>query len=79
MHLTTNDQKTNLVPRAFLRRGDGGQKKTLASADHVTFKHLENLGVIKWFFITDEELRGEFKDLFAVKAVFPNISVIPYT
>ena len=45
----------------------------MASADHVIFKHLEKLGVIKWPFITDQELRGEFKDLFTVKAVFPNI------
>ena len=26
----------NLVPRAFLRRGEEGREKTLASADHVT-------------------------------------------
>ena len=26
----------NLVPRAFLRRGEDGREKTLASADHVT-------------------------------------------
>ena len=27
----------NLVPRAFLRRGEEGREKTLASADHVIF------------------------------------------
>ena len=26
----------NLVPRAFLRQGEDGREKTLASADHVT-------------------------------------------
>ena len=36
----------NLVPRAFLRRGEDGREKTLASADHVIFKHPEELGVI---------------------------------
>ena len=36
----------NLVPRAFLRRGEDGREKTLASADHVIFKHPEKLGVI---------------------------------
>ena len=38
--------EANLVPRAFLRRGEDGREKTLASADHVIFKHLEKLGVI---------------------------------
>ena len=28
--------RPNLVPRAFLRRGEDGREKTLASADHVT-------------------------------------------
>ena len=36
----------NLVPRAFLCRGEEGREKTLASADHVIFKHPEKLGVI---------------------------------
>ena len=35
-----------LVPRAFLRQGEGGREKTLASADHVISKHPEKLGVI---------------------------------
>ena len=38
--------QVNLVPRAFLRRGEDGREKTLASADHVIFKHPEKLGVI---------------------------------
>ena len=36
----------NLVPRAFLRRGEYGREKSLASADHVIFKHPEKLDVI---------------------------------
>ena len=28
----------NLVPRAFLRRGEGGREESLASANHVNFK-----------------------------------------
>ena len=36
----------NLVPRAFLRRGEDGREKTVASADHMIFKHPEKLGVI---------------------------------
>ena len=34
---------SNLVPKVF---GKGERKKTLASADHVIFKHPEKLGVI---------------------------------
>ena len=37
----------NLVSRAFLRRGEGGGRKILASADHVIFKHPEKLSLIK--------------------------------
>ena len=29
----------NLLLVAFLHRGEGGREKTLASADHVIFKH----------------------------------------
>ena len=37
----------NLLPMAFLRQGEGGREKTLASADHVIFTHSEKLGLIK--------------------------------
>ena len=40
------DRASNLVPRAFLRRGEDGREKTLASVGHVIFKHPEKLGVI---------------------------------
>ena len=39
----------NLVPRAFLHRGEGGREKTLASVDHVIFNHPEKLGLISFF------------------------------
>ena len=39
----------NLVPTAFLRQGEGGREKTLASADHVIFKRPEKLGLINVF------------------------------
>ena len=55
----------DLVPTAFLRQGEGGQERTLASADHVIFKHPEKLGVIIEPFIRGEEFRGEFKGLSA--------------
>ena len=34
--LLNHTPQNNLVPRAFLRRGEDGREKTLASADHVT-------------------------------------------
>ena len=34
--MTSYVGRYNLVPRAFLRRGEDGREKTLASADHVT-------------------------------------------
>ena len=37
----------NHLPMAFLRRGEGGREKTLASADHVVVAHSEKLGLIK--------------------------------
>ena len=46
---------TNLVHGAFLRQGEGGREKTLASADHVIFKHPEKLGVIIEHFFRGEE------------------------
>ena len=38
-----------LVPRAFLRIGENGREKTLASADRRIFKHPEKLAVINSF------------------------------
>ena len=35
-YLTDPPANPNLVPRAFLRRGEDGREKTLASAGHVT-------------------------------------------
>jgi len=46
---TLHDISPNLVPRAFLRLGEGERKKKLASPDHVIFKHPEKLGVINVF------------------------------
>ena len=37
----------NLVSRAFLRRGEGGVRKILASADHLIFKRPGKLSLIK--------------------------------
>ena len=49
----------NLVPRAFLRQGEGGREKTLASAYHV-IKQPEKFGVTIEHFFRSEEFRGEF-------------------
>ena len=40
----------NLVPRAFLRQGEGRLEKTLALADHMIFKHPGKLSVIIAFY-----------------------------
>ena len=39
--------KSNLVPRAFLRRGEDGREKTLASIDHMIFKDPKKVGCNK--------------------------------
>ena len=74
-----NTLSLKLVPRAFLRQGEGGREKTLSSADHVISKHPEKLGVIIEHFIRGQEFRRKFKDLSAVKASFPNIPVMVLT
>ena len=37
--MTNNVVHTISFPGLFFRRGEGGREKTLASTDHVTFKH----------------------------------------
>ena len=47
--LTRSERSDNLVPRAFLHRGEGAREKTLVSADHMIFKNPEKLGEINVF------------------------------
>lgn len=77
--MVINNEKTNLVPTAFLRRGKGGRENTLASAASHHFQTPRKVECNKMSFTMDEEFRTEFKYLSAVKAVFPTIPVIPHT